>query len=118
MSRIKLKFSLSKSVALVAFEGPTRRSVWPSAGACTTASVAILVFAPGRFSTMNCSAAGGKAHDQAHRPRRIGLRSCKARDSRQRGSTQGQMQKFPAGKFHRDLPFQASLLDHLVSARE
>ena len=64
------------------------------------------------------SATGGKADDDVHRPRRIGLRSCDARDDRQRGSARGQMQKSSAGKFHRDLPFHALLLDHLVGKGE
>ena len=44
--------------------------------------------------------AGGKWDDDAHRPRRIGLRPRDARHGRQRGSARGQMQKFSAGKFH------------------
>ena len=46
-------------------------------------------------------AAGGEADDDAHRPRRIGLRPRDARHGRQRGSARGQMQKLSAGKFHR-----------------
>ncbi len=38
-------------------------------------------------------AARGEWHDQPHRPRRIGLRPCNPRHSRQRGSARGQMQK-------------------------
>ena len=45
------------------------------------------------------AAAGGKADDDAHRPRRIGLRPRDARDGRQRGSARCQMQKSTAGKF-------------------
>ena len=41
-----------------------------------------------------------KADDDAHRPRRIGLRPCDTRDGRERGSARCQMQKLPAGKFH------------------
>src|SRR5215813_12789703 len=66
--------------------------------------------------------ASGKADNDAHRPRRIGLRLRDARDNRQRGSARGQMQKLSAGKFHRALPrtmgyengllrFDAGLLD-------
>jgi hypothetical protein len=44
--------------------------------------------------------ARSKADDHAHRPGRIGLRPCHARDGRQRGSAGGQMQKLSAGKFH------------------
>ena len=45
--------------------------------------------------------AGTKANDDAHRPRRIGLRFCHPRYGRQRGSARGQMQECAAGKFHR-----------------
>src|SRR5262249_47765124 len=45
--------------------------------------------------------AGGKANDDAHWSRRIGLRPCPSRHHPQRGSARGPMQKFPAmGKFH------------------
>jgi hypothetical protein len=74
-----------------------------------TASVPILPVAPGRFSTMKRlaealgqpltdqaredvrRAAPGKADDDAHRPRRIGLRPSDARDGRQHGSARCQM---------------------------
>src|SRR5262249_3038795 len=46
------------------------------------------------------SAAGCKRHDDAHRPRRIGLRPCNVRRERQRGSARGQAQELSAGKFH------------------
>jgi len=46
------------------------------------------------------SATGGKANEDSHRPRRIGLRPRDTRDGRQRGSARGQMQKFSAGKSH------------------
>src|SRR5262249_57393954 len=42
--------------------------------------------------------ARGKSDDDAHRPRRIGLRPCDPRDGRQRGSPRCQMQEFAAGK--------------------
>jgi hypothetical protein len=46
-------------------------------------------------------AAGAKAHNDPHRPGRIGLRPRNARDGRQRGSTRGEMQKLPSvGKVH------------------
>src|SRR5215472_12413478 len=45
-------------------------------------------------------AAGGRGDDDAHRPRRIGLRPSEARDGRERGNARGQMQKLSAGKFH------------------
>src|SRR5215469_7596667 len=44
-------------------------------------------------------AARGKADNDAHRPRRIGLRPRDARGRRERGSARGQMQKLSAGKF-------------------
>src|SRR5262249_37646785 len=39
-------------------------------------------------------------HDDAHRPRWIGLRPSDPRHGRQRGSARGQMQEFATGKFH------------------
>src|SRR5262245_4278435 len=49
--------------------------------------------------------AGAIADENAHRPRRIGLRESKARDSWQRGSARCEMQKLPSvGKFHSALP--------------
>src|SRR5262249_35314565 len=48
---------------------------------------------------VSCSAAR-KPDDQAHRPRRIGLRLRDPRHRWQRGSARGQMQKIAAGKFH------------------
>src|SRR5262245_4862608 len=39
-------------------------------------------------------------HDNAHRPRRIGLRPSETRGGRQRGSARCQMQELSAGKFH------------------
>ena len=54
---------------------------------------------------MSFAPPGGKADDDAHRPRRIGLRPRDARHGRQRGSARGQMQKLPSvGKFHFHLP--------------
>ena len=45
--------------------------------------------------------AGGEADDNAHRPRRIVLRSRQPRDGRQHGSAHCKMQKIPTvGKFH------------------
>jgi hypothetical protein len=49
-------------------------------------------------------AAGGKPDEQAYRTARIGLRPRNARDRRQRGSANGQMQKLSAGKFHEAFP--------------
>src|SRR5262245_20123111 len=46
-------------------------------------------------------AAGGYGDDQAHRPRRIGLRPCDTRYCWQHGSARGQTQKLSTGKFHR-----------------
>src|SRR3981189_304489 len=45
-------------------------------------------------------APGAKADDDTHRPCRIGLCPCEARDCRQRGSARGKMHEFSAGKFH------------------
>src|SRR6266576_3346588 len=46
-------------------------------------------------------AAGAKADDDAHRPRRIGLRTRNARKQRQRGGARSQMQKLSSvGKYH------------------
>jgi hypothetical protein len=61
-------------------------------------------------------ASGGKADNDAHRPRWIGLRPRDARHGRQRGSARCQMQKISAGKFHFEPPFTS--LDHLVGAGE
>jgi hypothetical protein len=47
---------------LTAFVGLTMSSVWPSGAAFTTASVAILVPAPGRFSTTNCWPSRSESH--------------------------------------------------------
>src|SRR5262252_1495924 len=46
------------------------------------------------------SATGWKADDQAHRPRRVGLRPCDARDGRERDSSCCQMQELAAWNFH------------------
>ena len=62
-------------------------------------------------------ATGGKADDQAHRPRRIGLRPSDARYGRQRGSARGQMQKIVGGEVS-SRPLSAALLDHLVGAAD
>jgi hypothetical protein len=43
---------------------------------------------------------GREADDDAHRPRRIGLRPRNARGDRERGTGRGQMQKGSTGKFH------------------
>jgi hypothetical protein len=45
-------------------------------------------------------AAGRIADDDAHRPRRIGLRACDARKGRERSSSGGQTQKLTAMRFH------------------
>src|SRR5262245_57386555 len=115
MDRLKLKLSFSYNEVLIVF------------AARTTASVAILLPAPGRFSMTNdwpsrsdCdnieSASCGGTDNQTHGPRRIGLRPRDARHSRQRGSARGQMQKLSAGKFHFEPPFTS--FDHLVGAGE
>src|SRR5262249_37416779 len=54
-------------------------------------------------------AASGKADDDAHRPRWITLRSCKARRGRQRGGARGEMQSLSTKNFH-DLPLEDLLL--------
>ena len=64
---------------------------------------------------MSLRTTGGKSDDDAHRPRRIGLRPCDARHDRQRGGARGQMQEFRVGKFHLALPSR-SPFDHLVGA--
>src|SRR5262249_27664010 len=61
-------------------------------------------------------AARGETEDDAHRPRRVGLRPRETPHGRQRGSARGQMQKISAGKFHCEPPFTS--LDHLVGAGE
>src|SRR5262249_47300901 len=64
-------------------------------------------------------AAAGKADDNAHWPRWIGLCPSKARHSRERASACGQMQKLPSvGKFHFEPPSPFTSLDHLVGASE
>src|SRR5262249_14779756 len=63
-------------------------------------------------------AARGKADDDVHRPRRIGLRESEARCDRKRGSARGQMQKISAGKFHFEPPSHFTSLDYLVGAGE
>jgi hypothetical protein len=59
-------------------------------------------------------AASRKADDDAHRARRIGLRSRHPRHRGERGSARGQLQKLSAGKFH-FAPSSRSF-DHLVGA--
>src|SRR5262245_31499754 len=49
-------------------------------------------------------AAGARGGDDAHRPRRIGLRPSEARSCWQRGSACCEMQKLSTGKFHLNLP--------------
>ena len=49
---------------------------------------------------MSVAPPAAMADDDAHRPRRIGLRPRDARHGRQRGSARGQMQKISTGKFH------------------
>src|SRR6516164_2292328 len=46
----------------------------------------------------------GKAGDQSHRTRWVGLRPCGRRHGQQRGSAPRQMQKSTAAKFHDALP--------------
>src|SRR5215831_12597628 len=59
-----------------------------------------------------------KADDDAHRPRRIGLRPCDVRHSWERGSAGGQMQELSSvGKFHPDPSLSTSLHSITSSAR-
>src|SRR5262245_25875386 len=63
------------------------------------------------------AASGREANNDAHRPRRIGLRPSEARYSRQHGDARGQMQELSTvGKFHFEPPFTS--FDHLVGAGE
>ena len=114
----------------------TRRSVWPSAAARTTASVAMLVPAPGRFSmtngwpkllrkplTRSCAqdvlgAARSKSDNDAYRPRRVGLRPRDARHGRERGGARCQMQKLATGKFHGDDPSSTFSRGYHFSTRQ
>src|SRR5437016_5924936 len=48
------------------------------------------------------SATRRERHDEPYRPRRVGLRPCEPRYSRQRGSARGQMQELAAGKLQHD----------------
>src|SRR5262245_35916993 len=50
------------------------------------------------------AAASRKRHDDAYRPRRIGLGSYDTRECRKRSSAGGEMQEFSARKFHRCPP--------------
>src|SRR6266536_439689 len=61
-----------------------------------------------------------KSHHDAHGPRRIGLRLCRAQDGRHGGSPRGQTQKFAAGTFHCAFPEQcrSARLAVLCSHRE
>ena len=59
-------------------------------------------------------AAGAGGGDDAHRPRRIGLRPCDARHGRQRGSARGQMQKLLGG----EVSLASSSLIGLLHARK
>jgi hypothetical protein len=49
-------------------------------------------------------ASGSRADDDAHRPRRIGLRPRAARDGREGGGTRGKMQELSTGTFHHSPP--------------
>src|SRR5262245_18148566 len=62
------------------------------------------------------SAAGGITDNDAHRPRRIGLRPRETRHGRQRGSAGGQMEKISAWKFQLEPPITS--FDHLVGNGE
>ena len=64
------------------------------------------------------TASGREANNDAHRPRRIGLRPRDPRDGRQRGSARGEMEKISARKFHFEPPSRFTSLDHLVGAAD
>jgi len=105
----------------MAFATLSWMSVYPSAGARTTCSVARLLEAPtpvldhellpepvrqplshqprGEIAT----AAGRKADDKTHRPRRIGFRSRDARCGWQRGSARGPAVSLPGSFFARTI---------------
>ena len=53
---------------------------------------------------MSVAPPGREADDDAHRPRRIGLRPRDPRHGRQRGSARGQMQKMFGGEVSYGLP--------------
>ena len=93
-------------------------SVWPSAGARATVSVARLLAAPGRFSTMNgcprrsdrylahqarqeiARSAGWKSGDDAHWLRWIGLRAGDVRPRQERATARGELQEFATLQRH------------------
>src|SRR5262245_3741610 len=58
------------------------------------------------------------ADDDAHRPRRIGLRSRGSPHGRQRSSARGKMQKLSAGKFHFDPSLSGLSIRLTSSARQ
>src|SRR5438132_1351002 len=64
------------------------------------------------------TASGREANNDAHRPRRIGLRPSYARNSRERGSARGQIQKISAGKFHLNLPSHHSITSSAMASRD
>src|SRR5712671_3030916 len=55
-------------------------------------------------------AARAEAHNDTHRPRRVGLRSCDMRSEGQRRSRRGKAQKLPTGKHHGSPPSATELL--------
>jgi hypothetical protein len=59
-------------------------------------------------------AARGEAYDPAHRPGRIVLRACEARDGRQRGSARGEMQKPATTKLHGATPRNGKTLTQFM----
>src|SRR5215472_2887202 len=81
--------------------------------------------APARGQTLGkqtgcgiAGAASAKRQDEAHRPRRIGLRPCDVRQGRQRGSARGQIQEIAAGKFHfLNLPSNHSITSSAATSR-
>ena len=74
---------------------------------------------PIRRATMSALPPSRITDDDAHRPRRIGLRPSDPRHDRQRNSARGQMQKLSTvGKFHFAPPSRFTSLDHLVGGGE
>src|SRR6516164_5779043 len=114
ISSMKLKLSLSYSVALIAFDVLTRSSVRRClddrlgrkiAGCARAIFNDKLVAEPLRPPLANQAradvvrAARGIADDDVHRPCRVIECRCDARQGGQRGSASCQMQEFSAGKF-------------------
>jgi hypothetical protein len=81
-------FSVSSTMRLLNWAGD------PGSGAPPRSTKRALI-----LGSASAAAAGGKADNQAHWPRRIGLRPTETRGGWQRGSACGEMQEHAAGKF-------------------